>query len=255
MTTIIIDDNEQAALELKRQLENYPDFNVVGIAQNSFDGLAMIGEKHPNVVFLDVNLPGVSGLDFLDRAPLVTSGRCRVVMYTAYSDYILPSIRKKAFDVLLKPIDPNELATIVARLREPQETIATNNVAGEDTNEKAETKKDSDMILLYTNTVDFRLVNKNDIGLFKYNSDTRSWEAILGNSRNPISIKRSIKGDTLVGLDPQFVQINQKYIINVNYLIEVVDGKCHFFPPFDSIDYVMVGRMYRKKLTEKFFSL
>lgn len=254
MTTVIIDDNEQAAQDLKEQLKAFPDFEVVGIARNGFDGLALIGEKHPNVVFLDVNMPGVNGLDFLDRAPMVTSGRCRVVMYTAYADYILPSIRKRAFDVLLKPIDPQELATITARLRLPVETVA-NNAANAGTTTVEKTPKDSDMILLYTNTVDFRLVNKNDIGLFRYNSDSRAWEAVLGNNASPISIKRSIKADTLVELDPQFVQISQKYIINVNYLLEVVDGKCHFFPPFSDIDYVVVGRMYRKKLTEMFFSL
>lgn len=251
MTTVIIDDSQQAAAELKRQLEAYPDIKVEGIANNSFDGLALVSEKRPNVVFLDVNMPDISGLDFLDRAPMITSGRCRVVMYTAYADYILPSIRKKAFDVLLKPIDPKELSTIVARLREPVDTVAAN----EGSDETAKSGKDSDMILLYTNSVDFRLVNKNDIGLFRYNSDIRAWEAILGNTANPISIKRSIKADTLVDLDPQFVQINQKYIININYLLEVVDSKCHFFPPFDNIDYVIVGRMYRRKLTERFFSL
>lgn len=253
MTTVIIDDNEKAAEELKRQLEAYPDFKVVGMAQNSFDGLALISEKHPNVLFLDVNMPGISGLDFLDRTPIVKDGKCRVVMYTAYAEHILPAIRKRAFDVLLKPIDPNELATIVARLREPvDETTDKNKDTAED---KAKSAQDSDMILLYTNTVDFRLVNKNDIGLFQYNSDVRCWEAILGNDLTHISIKRSIKADTLTALDPQFVQVNQKYIINVNYLIEVVDGKCSFFPPFDKIDYVTVGRMYRKRLTEKFFSL
>lgn len=253
MTTVIIDDNEKAAEELKRQLEAYPDFKVVGMAQNSFDGLALISEKHPNVLFLDVNMPGISGLDFLDRTPIVKDGKCRVVMYTAYAEHILPAIRKRAFDVLLKPIDPNELATIVARLREPVDETTDKN---KDTAEaKAKSAQDSDMILLYTNTVDFRLVNKNDIGLFQYNSDVRCWEAILGNDLTHISIKRSIKADTLTALDPQFVQVNQKYIINVNYLIEVVDGKCSFFPPFDKIDYVTVGRMYRKRLTEKFFSL
>lgn len=253
MTTVIIDDNVKAADELKRQLEKYPDFKVEGIARNSFDGLAMIGEKHPNVIFLDVNMPGISGLEFLDRAPMIANGKCRVVMYTAYAEHILPAIRKRAFDVLLKPIDPNELATIVSRLREaaanPKEDTS------EEETEENKSTKDSDMILLYTNAVDFKLVNKNDIGLFRYNSDNRCWEAILGNSKTPISIKRSIKAETLVGLDSQFVQVNQKYIINVNYLIEVVDGKCNFFPPFNDIDYVVVGRMYRKRLTEKFFSL
>lgn len=254
MTTVIIDDNEKAALELKRQIEAYTDFIVVGVAQNSFDGLALISEKHPNVLFLDVNMPGINGLDFLDRTPVIKEGKCRVVMYTAYAEHILPAIRKKAFDVLLKPIDPNELATIVTRLREAGIATGKDNTS-EDSSEPAKTDKDSDMILLYTNTVDFRLVNKNDIGLFQYNSDLRCWEAILSNNSTPINIKRSIKADTLADLDSQFVQVNQKYIINVNYLIEVVDGKCRFFPPFEKIDYVVVGRMYRKRLTEKFFSL
>lgn len=253
MTTVIIDDNEKAAAELKRQLETYPDFKVVGMAQNSFDGLALISETHPNVLFLDVNMPGVNGLDFLERTPMVRDGKCRVVMYTAYAEHILPAIRKKAFDVLLKPIDPNELSTIVARLREAGNPIAGN--ASSDNGAAAKTGRNSDMILLYTNLVDFRLVNKNDIGLFQYNSDLRCWEAILGNSSTPINIKRSIKADTLVALDTQFVQVNQKYIINVNYLIEVIDGRCQFFPPFDKIDYVIVGRMYRRRLTDKFFSL
>lgn len=255
MTTVIIDDNKLAAAELKKQLEKFPDFMVAGMAQNSFDGMALIVDKHPDVVFLDVNMPGISGLDFLDRAPMVRDGKCKVVMYTAFADYILPSMRKRAFDVLLKPIDQDELATIVARLRD---SVAEEKETGENKKEGKQegvTARSRDMILLYTNSVDFRLVNKNDIGLFRYNSEMRSWEAVLGDNMPTITIKRSIKAETLVSLDPQFVQVNQKYIININYLIEVIDGRCHFFPPFEKVDYVIVGRMYRRRLTDKFFSL
>ena len=65
----------------------------------------------------------------------------------------------------------------------------------------------------------------------------------------------TIKGDDLLSLDSQFVQVNQKCIININYLIEVVDNVCRFYPPFDHLPSVSVGRLYRRKLTEKFFCL
>lgn len=248
MTTIIIDDNELACQELKRQLEVFPDIQVVGIAYNSFDGLALTNEKRPNVVFLDVQMPGISGLDFLDRVPQVKNGQCRVVMYTAHNEFVLPAIRKRAFDVLLKPIDTNELATIVTRLREEP--------LSQDHGAEACRKLNSDMILLYTNSVDFRVVNKADIGLFSYNGKARCWEAVLGNKRTPVAMKHNIKAKNIVDIAPDiFVQVNQKYIININYLIEVSDGKCHFFPPFDGIDYVTVGSLYRRKLIDRFFSL
>lgn len=248
MNAIIIDDNEKAANELKRQLMAYPDIVVAGIAHNGFDGLAMADSIRPNVIFLDVEMPDVTGLDFLERVPWIKEGRCRIVMYTAHDKYILPAIRKRAFDVLLKPIDPKELETVVARLRNP------NNTDGDIEGELQE-DKDSDMLLLWTNAVDFRLVNKSDIGIIQHNAEQRCWEAVVANHDKPLKMKRSIKAEALTELDKQFVQVNQKFIINMNYLIEVIDSRCHFFPPFDKINYVTVGRMYRKKLTDRFLSL
>lgn len=246
MNAIIIDDNVLAAKELKSQLENYADIKVPGTASNSFDGLALAERQRPDVIFLDVLMPGISGLDFLDRVPWIKEGRCRIVMYTAHDEFVLPSIRKRAFDVLLKPIDPKELNTIVNRLR-TEPASATPDGTGE--------HRDNNMILLWTNSVDFRLVNKADIGIIQHDSDQRCWEAVVANHDRPLRMKRSIKAEMLTELDKQFVQVNQKFIINMNYLIEVVDGRCRFFPPFDKIDYVTVGRMYRRKLTERFFSL
>lgn len=246
MNTIIIDDNEKAALDLKNKLKKYSDIEVNGIAQNCFDGLTMAEKLRLDAIFLDVEMPETSGLDFLDRVPWVKEGKCKIVMFTAHDKYVIPAFRKKAFDVLLKPIDPKELDTVVARLKDPdfkQETV------------NDEPDKDANMILLWTNSADFRLVNKNDIGIIYHNAEQRCWEAVVANYSKPLRLKRSIKADTLTELGNQFIQVNQKYIINMNYLIEVIDNKCHFFPPFDDVDYVTVGRMFRKKLTERFLSL
>ena len=101
-------------------------------------------------------------------------------------------------------------------------------------------------------STDFKLVDKRDIGVFKYNHEGRCWEVVVAGVPAPVRLKRNVKSESLAGLDKQFVQVNQKYIINMDYLIEVVDNVCHFYPPFDNIDYVKVGRFFRKKFIERF---
>lgn len=246
MKIVIIDDNQKASADLQKKLGKFPFAQVKGIASTGFSGLEVVMNVRPDVLFLDVELPDISGLDFLERSSFLSSGECRVIIYTSYDKYILPAFRKCAFDVLLKPIDPKELDTVMERLQESND-------------EPVETKQapitNNNKFLLYTNNVDFTLVDKSDIGLFSYDTDTRCWEALVAGFKKPIKLRRTIKGDNLLALDPLFVQVNQKFIINMNYLVEVTNNVCKFFPPFDKIDYVSVGRIYRKKLREKFFNL
>lgn len=243
--TIIVDDNKQATDDLAKRLKKYSDIQLIGTAANGLDGLALVSSQQPNLVFLDVELPDISGLDFLERLDAFTMGQCRVVIYTAYNEYILPAFRKQASDVLLKPIDEKDLDGIMQRLIGNQDAPLPMPVS----------KRNDNKFLFYTNTLDFRLVDKRDIGLFQYNHELRCWEVVLAGSKTPIKLKRNVKSDMLVALDELFIQVNQKFIINLNYLIEVVDNQCHFYPPFDSLDYVKVGRLYRRKLIERFCSL
>ena len=59
----------------------------------------------------------------------------------------------------------------------------------------------------------------------------------------------------LLGIDDSFVQVSQKFIININYLLEVCDNICRFYPPFEDIDYVKVGRFFRRKLISRYNAL
>lgn len=246
MKVVIIDDNTKAAADLRRRLSQYDDFEIVGMASNGFNGLELVLNQRPDVLFLDVELPDVSGIDFLDRSSYLRSGDCKVVIYTSYDKYILPSFRKQAFDVLLKPIDPKDLEGIVQRLR-----AADNSAVAQSKQSSINDNK----YLLYTNNTDFTLVDKTDIGLFEYDQDSRCWQALVAGFKHPIKLRRNIKSVNLIKLDDVFVQVNQKYIVNMNYLVEVTDNRCMFFPPFDKIEYVTVGRVYRKKLRDSFFNL
>lgn len=243
--TIIIDDNKEAADNLAQHLKKYTDIKVTGIAYNGKDGLALVGKQKPALLFLDIELPDFSGLDFLDCLDKETLGQCQVVVYTAYDAYLLPALRKQVFDVLLKPIDEEDLEGILQRLK-----TTLKEKAQQDLDKKSDNK-----LLFYTNTQDFRLVDKKDIGIFQYNHEVRCWEVIVAGSKSPIKLKRNVKSNMLVALDDHFIQVNQKFIINLNYLIEVVDNLCSFYPPFEQLDYVKVGCWYRRKLIDRFYSL
>ena len=78
---------------------------------------------------------------------------------------------------------------------------------------------------------------------------------VIAGRQTPIKLRRNVNNETLLTIDERFIQVSQKYVININYLVEVNDNVCRFYPPFDKIDYVKVGRLFRKKLIERFYSL
>lgn len=254
MKIIIVDDEKMAANALADKLKEYDETELVGVAYNGMDGLKLLEEKQPDLMFLDVELPDISGIEFLERIDGMTDGRCRVVMYTAHGRYMLPAFRNKAFDFLLKPIEDNELRMILRRacidrrpnLQHSESVIANNN--------DGIAKRNDGKYLVYTNAVDFRLIDIRDIGVFTYNHELRVWEMTIAGKDDPIRLKRNVNSDMLLELNDALVRVSQKHIINLGYLIEVADNTCHFYPPFDKLSDVKVGRLFRKKLIDRFSS-
>ena len=74
-------------------------------------------------------------------------------------------------------------------------------------------------------------MDKENVCLFQYNHEVRCWEVVVADNRKPIGLKRSVKSTDLLALAPHFMQVNQKFIVNINYLIEVVDN-VPFLSPF-----------------------
>lgn len=247
MKTIIIDDEPSAINVLVDNLKNFKNIELVGTATNGKLGLQLLRAANPDILFLDVELPDMTGIEFLSLANSPSFEKLKIVMYTAHSKYMLPAFRNHAFDFLTKPLDPEELAVVVKRLLgEEKPSALPHSIAKH---------KDNEKLLFYTNSMDFRLAHIREIGFFQYNHEQRVWEMVLAGTKTPIKLKRNANNETLLNVDTSFVQVNQKYIININYLLEVNDNICRFYPPFDKIDYVKVGRLYRKKLIERFESL
>jgi two-component system LytT family response regulator len=124
MKALVVDDEPLARRELRRLLDAFPSIEVVGEAGNVDEARARIEELSPDVVFLDIQMPGGTGFDLLtqlDRVP-------RIVFTTAYDQYAVKAFDVNALDYLLKPIEPERLATTLRKvLAAPSADIATPN--------------------------------------------------------------------------------------------------------------------------------
>ena len=109
---LLVDDERLARAELKTLLQPHAEIEVLGEAQDVEDALAKVGELAPDVLFLDIQMPGASGFELLERLP----PGLRVVFVSAYSEFALRAFEVNALDYLLKPVNPRRLAETVARL-------------------------------------------------------------------------------------------------------------------------------------------
>ena len=113
MKALIIDDERLAREELRELLEAHPEISVVGEAANVDEAIAAIEEHKPDLLFLDVQMPGADGFDLLERLePPIP----KVVFTTAFAEHAVEAFSVNALDYLLKPIDPDRLADSVERL-------------------------------------------------------------------------------------------------------------------------------------------
>ncbi len=119
MKTIIIDDERLARAELKRLLEPFKELEVVAEALNVDDAVEKISQFDPELIFLDIQMPGKSGFDLLEILDKVP----KVIFTTAYDEYALKAFEYNALDYLLKPIEPKRLEESVRKLLEVNKKI------------------------------------------------------------------------------------------------------------------------------------
>jgi two-component system LytT family response regulator len=111
MKALIVDDERLGRAELRRLLEPHPEVEIVGEARDAEEALAQIEQLQPDLLFLDIQMPGRSGfelLEQLERVPLV-------IFTTAYDEYALKAFEVNALDYLLKPVSPERLDAALAR--------------------------------------------------------------------------------------------------------------------------------------------
>ena len=118
ITSIIVDDEPGARKTLMALLENYcPEIEVVEAVENVESGLRSIRKNQPDLVFLDIEMPGANGFQLLEQS---SDKQFHVIFTTAYDEYALKAIRYSTLDYLLKPIDVIELQEAVEKVKSLQ---------------------------------------------------------------------------------------------------------------------------------------
>lgn len=115
-SALLVDDEAPARDELSFLLKSFPEVEVIGAASNGLEAVQMIEESEPDVVFLDVQMPGLDGLGVIRRLQEKGIPLPSVVLCTAYEQYALEAFRLEALDYLLKPVERDRLAQTIDRL-------------------------------------------------------------------------------------------------------------------------------------------
>jgi len=111
--TVIIDDERLAREEVKRALKSYPEFDIVGEASHVDEAKTLIEKVKPDILFLDIHMPGKSGFDLLEELTTVPE----VVFTTAYDQYAVKAFELNALDYLVKPLREERFAKTIEKVK------------------------------------------------------------------------------------------------------------------------------------------
>jgi DNA-binding LytR/AlgR family response regulator len=217
---IIADDEEELRTYLKRMLsEIWPELVICGEARNGKEALQLVETKGPQVAFLDIRMPGLSGMEVAKRI----ASLCRIVFVTAFDRYAVEAFEKEAVDYLLKPVSRERLAQTVQRLKNqlasfPQPPVRFAE-AIEEVLSRLPRKGGTDFLrwLKTQEKESVRLIPVEEVDYFQAED---KYTRILTKEGESL-IKKSIK-ELAEELDPaQFWQIHRGTIVNVSKIDKV----------------------------------
>src|SRR5437016_7795967 len=117
LTTVVVDDEKLACDELAFLLKDFPEVDVIATGSNGIEAVDLIRKLEPELVFLDVNMPGFDGLGVMRRLKEKDADLPHFIFVTAYDQFAVEAFRLEAMDYLLKPVEKGRLAETIERAR------------------------------------------------------------------------------------------------------------------------------------------
>ena len=215
---ILIDDEFSSLQNLRQKIDEFcPDLQVVAMAQKPEEAMLLIKHHKPDVVFLDIEMPKMSGFRMLEEL-----GDCNfeIIFITAYNHYAIDAIRISAFDYLLKPIAIKELQVAVDRL---------NKIHGSQTKEKIDILKSSmgdkktqnDKIAIPTSEGLEFIPIKNILHI----ESSSNYSKIYFKEAKAILVTKLLKDFEDMLLPYNFYRIHNSHLINLNYIQKYIKAQ------------------------------
>ena len=204
MKAIIIDDEKRARISLRLLLEEYcPEVTLVAECENLPEGVKAIHKYQPDLVLLDIEMPGHSGLELLDFFN-ESEINFAIIFTTAYNEFAIQAFKLSAIDYLLKPIVPEELANAIQRLqkqKEQQFRALTENINTE-TFEKIAIPSGNSYVLI-------------KIADILYIKGEGSYSEVFLKDKSKHLASRNLKNfEDILGKDKRFLRTHKSYIVN-----------------------------------------
>ncbi len=209
--TIVIDDERLARNELRKLLQEFKEIDIIDEAANAQEGLEKIEQHQPDLIFLDIQMPGKTGFDLL--AELVRAPR--VIFTTAYDEYALKAFEVNALDYLLKPIEPKRLSEAIQKLSadDNRETYGFSNGSGD---RQGSLLTENDQVFVKDGERCW-FVKLNEIRLFE---SVGNYAKVFFAANKPLILK------SLNALEERldekvFFRANRKHIINLRWIEKI----------------------------------
>lgn len=206
---VLIDDERLARSELKRLLSDFSEVEVIGEAANATEGVEAIHTLNPDLIFLDIQMPGKTGFDMLSDLDKVPN----VIFTTAYDEYAIKAFEVNALDYLLKPVEPRRLADAIQKyhLQEEKEAYP----ASSPTTNRSLLVEDAQVFVKDGERCWF--VKLSDIRLFE---SVGNYAKVYFGTNKPLILKSLNALEERLD-DKTFFRANRKHIVNLRMIDKI----------------------------------
>jgi two-component system, LytTR family, response regulator len=217
ITAIIIDDESKGRLALRRKLQAYcPEVTILAEAANGMEALSAIEKLHPQLIFLDIEMPKMNGFEMLNA---IKEKNFHIIFTTAYDQYAIKAIKYAAFDYLLKPIDIEELKTAIARAATSRSNQTKNQIELLEQNMQHPKKQLNKLAIPTVEGLLFFDIN--DIIHLEANSN---YTNIFFTNKSKILTAKTLKDFEELLPAEIFFRIHHSHLINLNYIKKYIRG-------------------------------
>ena len=220
LTTIVVDDEQLACDELSYLLKDFPEIEVIGTASNGLQAVELIRRLEPELVFLDVHMPGLDGLSVVRQLREQGEDLPHFIFVTAYEQHAVEAFRLKAMDYLLKPVEKGRLAETIEhaqRTIQEKKTLGPAEAGGAAAR-PAPAPAPRTKLLVRAQSRNF-IVDANDV---IYATIDNGLITLVTTTLEGHSNYRTIE-DLQANLDREmFWRVHRSYLVNINRIKEVV---------------------------------
>lgn len=217
LKAILVDDELPSLQNLEQKIIEFcPDIHIIATAQKPEDAIQLIEQMHPDVVFLDIEMPRMNGFKMLEQ---IKEKDFDIVFTTAYNHYAIDAVRISAFDYLVKPVAVQDLQDTVARLLKSQnkQTPEKLDVLRQNL---SDSRSQSDKITISTNEgVEFYEINQ----IVRIESSSNYSKIYFKDGKN-ILVTKLLKDFEEILLPYRFFRIHNSHLINLSYIKKYIRG-------------------------------